>query len=233
MTLLQTTDLVAYYGDFQALFGVSLSVHEGEAIALIGSNGAGKTTTLKTITGLLSAPAATDVRFMGEPIGGLAPERIISVGIAMVPEGRRLFPSLSVEDNLRMGAYCNRKGSWTLTRVYQLFPILAERRRAPSTSLSGGQQQMAAIGRALMTNPKLLLCDEISLGLSPIVIRDLYAALREVRKEGTTIVIVEQDINRALKFADRVYCLQEGRITLEGRPSDLTRDQIKLAYFGI
>lgn len=232
MTLLQTTDLVAYYGDFQALFGISLSVDEGETIALIGSNGAGKTTTLKTITGLLPAPAA-DVRFMGVPIGGLAPERIIAMGIALVPEGRRLFPSLSVEDNLRMGAYCNNKGAWTLDRIFQLFPVLEERRRVASGSLSGGQQQMVAIGRALMANPKLLLCDEISLGLSPKIIRDLYVALYEIRNEGATIVIVEQDINRALKFADRVYCLQEGRITLEGRPAELTRDQIKLAYFGI
>lgn len=232
MTLLQTTDLVAYYGDFQALFGINLSVLEGETIALIGSNGAGKTTTLKTITGLLSARAA-DVRFMGMPIGGLAPERIISMGIALVPEGRRLFPSLNVEENLRMGAYCKNKGTWSLDRIFQLFPVLEERRRAASRTLSGGQQQMAAIGRALMANPKLLLCDEISLGLSPRIIRDLYSALHEIRKEGTTIVIVEQDINRALKFADRVYCLQEGRIKLEGRPTDLTRDQIKLAYFGI
>ena len=230
--LLETSDLVAHYGDFQALFGINFSVREGETIALIGSNGAGKTTTLKTITGLLPAPAA-NVRFMGTPIGGLAPERIISMGIALVPEGRRLFPSLNVEDNLKMGAYCKNKGTWSLGRVFQVFPILEERRRAASHSLSGGQQQMAAIGRALMANPKLLLRDEISLGLSPRIIHDLYAALREIRNEGTTIVIVEQDINRALKFADRVFCLQEGRIKLEGRPTDLTRDQIKLAYFGI
>jgi branched-chain amino acid transport system ATP-binding protein len=170
---------------------------------------------------------------MGEPIGGLAPERIIPKGIALVPEGRRLFPSLNVEENLRMGANCGRRGSWTLDRIFQLFPVLAERRNAPATSLSGGQQQMVAIGRALMANPVLLLCDEISLGLSPIVIRDLYVSLRAIREEGTTVIIVEQDINRALKFSDRVYCLQEGRITLEGRPDTLTRDQIKLAYFGI
>jgi branched-chain amino acid transport system ATP-binding protein len=170
---------------------------------------------------------------MGEPIGGLAPERIIPLGIALVPEGRRLFPSLSVEENLRMGANCGRRGSWTLDRVFQLFPVLAERRNAAATSLSGGQQQMVAIGRALMANPSLLLCDEISLGLSPIVIRDLYVSLRTIRQEGATIVVVEQDINRALKFADRVYCLQEGRVTLEGRPAALTRDEIKLAYFGV
>ena len=230
--LLETTELVAHYGDFQALFGVSLSVDAGETIALIGSNGAGKTTTLKAITGLLRAPAE-NVRFMGMPIGGLTPERIIAMGIALVPEGRRLLPSLSVEDNLRMGAYCNNKGAWNLERVFQLFPVLKERRGTSATSLSGGQQQMVAIARALMANPKLLLCDEISLGLSPRIIRDLYGALAEIRKEGTTIVVVEQDINRALDFADRVYCLQEGRITLEGRPADLTREEIKLAYFGM
>ncbi len=230
--LLQTSNLVASYGDFQALFGINLAVNKGETIALIGSNGAGKTTTLKTITGLIPA-RASDVLFLGEPIGGLAPERIIPMGIALVPEGRRLFPSLSVEENLRMGANCGRQGSWTLDRVFQLFPVLAERRNAAATSLSGGQQQMVAIGRALMANPSLLLCDEISLGLSPIVIRDLYVSLRAIREEGTTIVIVEQDINRALKFSDRVYCLQEGRITLEGRPDALTREEIKLAYFGI
>ena len=230
--LLQTSNLIANYGDFQALFGINLAVHKGETIALIGSNGAGKTTTLKAITGLIPAPA-NDVRFMGEPIGGLAPERIIPLGIALVPEGRRLFPSLSVEENLRMGANCGRRGSWTLDRVFQLFPVLAERRNAAATSLSGGQQQMVAIGRALMANPSLLLCDEISLGLSPIVIRDLYVSLRTIRQEGATIVVVEQDINRALKFADRVYCLQEGRVTLEGRPAALTRDEIKLAYYGV
>jgi branched-chain amino acid transport system ATP-binding protein len=230
--LLQTSNLVASYGDFQALFGINLAVHKGETIALIGSNGAGKTTTLKTITGLIPA-RANDVLFMGEPIGGLAPERIIPMGIALVPEGRRLFPSLSVEENLRMGANCGRQGLWTLDRVFQLFPVMAERRNASATSLSGGQQQMVAIGRALMANPSLLLCDEISLGLSPTVIRDLYVSLRTIREEGTTIIIVEQDINRALKFSDRVYCLQEGKITLEGRPDALTREEIKLAYFGI
>lgn len=232
MTLLETTDLVAYYGDFQALFGITLHVTDGETIALIGSNGAGKTTTLKTITGLLPA-RQLNVRFMGHAIGGAPPDRIISMGIAMVPEGRRLFPSLDVEENLKIGAYCKNKGAWSLERVLRLFPILEERRRAPSHSLSGGQQQMAAIGRALMANPKLLLCDEISLGLSPRIIKDLYAALQEIRNEGTAIIIVEQDINRALQFADRIYCLQEGRVTLEGRPAELTREQLKFAYFGI
>jgi len=230
--LLATIGLTAFYGDFQALFGVDLVVEEGETIAVIGANGAGKSTLLRTICGLLPA-AAERIRYRDGNIGSLSPADIVARGIALVPEGRRLFPSLSVEENLRMGQQCGRKGPWQLDRVYALFPILRERRRQPATSLSGGQQQMAAIGRALMTNPELLLCDEISLGLAPIVIRDVYAALPGIRAEGTTMVIVEQDINRALNVADRVYCLQEGRIKLEGRPADLTREQIKLAYFGV
>jgi branched-chain amino acid transport system ATP-binding protein len=232
MKLLETVDLTAHYGDFQALFGIDLHLHEGESIAIIGANGAGKSTLLRSITGLLRAPAES-VRFQGEPIGGLAPERVVRLGIAMVPEGRRLFPSLSVEENLLMGAQPGRTGPWSLARVYQLFPVLREKRRTASTALSGGEQQMVAIGRALMTNPRLLLCDEISLGLAPIVIRDIYAALPGIRSEGTTVLVVEQDINRALAVADRVYCFQEGKVTLEGKPRDLTRAQIKLAYFGI
>ena len=232
MSLLETAGLVAHYGDFQALFGIDLTVAEGDAIAIIGANGAGKTTLLRAVTGLLRAPVEA-VRFAGTAIGALPANRIIALGIAMVPEGRRLFASLSVEDNLRMGTQCGRKGPWDLARVYRLFPMLSERRRSPATALSGGQQQMVAIGRALMANPRLLLCDEISLGLAPVVIRDIYAALPGIRAEGATLVIVEQDINRALAVADRVYCLQEGRVTLEGRPGALTREQIKLAYFGI
>lgn len=233
MNLLQTNNLVAGYGDFQALFGVSLSLEEGETVAIIGSNGAGKTTLLRTVCGLLRPRDPGDIRFDGAPIGSLEPEQIVTLGIAMVPEGRRTFPSLNVEDNLRMGAYCGRSGPWTLKRVFELFPVLAERRSAPSPALSGGQQQMLAIGRALMANPRLLLCDELSLGLAPIIIRDIYAAMPGIHAEGTTILIVEQDINRALEASDRVYCMQKGRITLEGRPADLTREQIKLAYFGI
>jgi branched-chain amino acid transport system ATP-binding protein len=233
MNLLQTNNLMAAYGDFQALFGVNLSIAQGEIVAIIGSNGAGKTTLLRTICGLLHPPHAADVQFDGAAIGSFEPEKIVRLGIAMVPEGRRAFPSLNVEDNLRMGAYCGRSGPWTLERVYGLFPNLAERRFASSPTLSGGQQQMLAIGRALMANPRLLLCDEISLGLAPVVIRDIYAAMPGIRSEGTTILIVEQDIHRALQASDRVYCMQKGRVTLEGRPHALTREQIKLAYFGV
>ncbi|HUN95606.1 MAG TPA: ABC transporter ATP-binding protein [Bradyrhizobium sp.] len=233
MSLLRTHNLVATYGDFQALFGVSLSIDQGEVVAIIGSNGAGKTTLLRTICGLLHPARADDVQFHGSPIGAFEPEDVVKIGIAMVPEGRRAFPSLNVEENLRMGAYCGRGGPWTLDRVYGLFPNLAERRFARSPTLSGGQQQMLAIGRALMTNPRLLLCDELSLGLAPVVIRDIYAAMPGIRAEGTTILVVEQDIHRALQASDRVYCMQKGRVTLEGRPHELTREQIKRAYFGV
>ena len=232
MTLLSVSSLDAFYGDFQALFGISAAVAAGETVAIIGSNGAGKSTFLKTVTGLVGAEREA-IRFDGEAIGGLAVPDIMKRGIAMVPEGRKLFPSLSVEENLLIGAY-GRSGSgrWLCRTLYELFPILGERRHQPSTALSGGQQQMVAIGRALMSNPRLLLCDEISLGLAPVVIRDIYAALPAIKAEGTAIVVVEQDIVQALKVADRVYCFSEGRMTLSGTPRDLTREDIHAAYFG-
>ena len=232
MSLLQVAGLTAGYGDFQALFGVDLAVAPGQAVSIIGANGAGKTTLLRAIAGQLRARAGA-IRYDGAPIGGMAPERVVRLGIAMVPEGRRLFPSLTVEENLLIGAQCGRRGPWTLPRVYRLFPLLAERRHQGATTLSGGQQQMVAIGRALLANPRLLLCDEISLGLAPVVIRDIYAALPGIRAEGVSVLIVEQDINRALGEADWVYCLQEGRVTLAGAPFALTRAQIKHAYFGV
>ncbi|MFO1067715.1 MAG: ABC transporter ATP-binding protein [Geminicoccaceae bacterium] len=230
-TLLETRGLTAFYGDFQALFGIDVRLDEGETIAVIGANGAGKSTFLRTITGLLSAKPE-QVAFAGRPIGGMPANAIVGLGIAMVPEGRKLFPSLSVEENLLIGGYARRKGPWSLERIYAMFPVLRERRTNPGTALSGGQQQMVAIGRALMANPRLLLCDELSLGLAPIVIRDIYKALSAITGEGTTVLVVEQDINQALAVASRVYCFQEGRVTLEGRPRDLTREQIALAYFG-
>lgn len=231
MPLLETDELTAFYGDFQALFGITLSVAEGETVAIIGANGAGKSTFLKTVAGLLRSPPGS-IRFDGQTVSGLRAFDIVRRGIAMVPEGRRLFASLTVEENILVGAYA-RRGAWTLPRVYELFPGLAERRRLPAQTLSGGQQQMCAIARALMTGPRLLLCDEVSLGLAPIVIRDIYQRLPIIKAEGTSVIIVEQDIVQALAVADRAYCFQEGRMTLTGRPADLTRDAIHAAYFGL
>jgi branched-chain amino acid transport system ATP-binding protein len=172
------------------------------------------------------------VRFDDADISDLTASQAVRLGISLVPEGRRLFPSLSVEENLQIGGYSGRRGSWRLAEVYDLFPRLAERRRHMGTALSGGEQQMVAIGRALMSNPRLLLCDELSLGLAPIVIQDIYTALPRIRDAGTSLVIVEQDIAQAMRVADRVYCLQEGRITLTGRPAEFSREAIHAAYFG-
>jgi len=230
--LLSTEGLQAFYGDAQALFGIDFELQAGELLAIIGANGAGKSTFLKCLTGLVRVPREA-VRFKGEAIGGLAPGEIVRRGLAMVPEGRRLFPSLSVEENLLMGAASGRSGPWNLARLYEMFPILAQKRREPGTSLSGGQQQMVALGRALMSNPELLLCDELSLGLAPIVIREIYAAMPRITAEGMTVVIVEQDVVMAQQVSQRVYCLQEGRVSLTGRSSELTRAQISQAYFGL
>ncbi len=229
--LLLTQGLTAFYGDFQALYGIDLRIEKGETIAVIGANGAGKTTFLRALTGLLRAKPG-QVWLEGRDVGGVAPDRLIRMGIAMVPEGRRLFPSLSVQENLQLGGYARRPGPWSLARIHALFPILRERASQPATSLSGGQQQMVAIGRALMGNPRVLLCDEISLGLAPIVIRDIYHAMPAIQAEGTAILIVEQDIQQALAAASRVYCFQEGRVTLEGRAGKLSREAITRAYFG-
>jgi branched-chain amino acid transport system ATP-binding protein len=232
MPFLETRNLTAFYGDFQALYGIDTSLDKGETIAIIGANGAGKSTFLKAIAGLIHG-APDSVRLEGMPIGARRAADIVKLGIALVPEGRRLFPSLTVEENLLIGCYGRKiAGPWTLDRVYALFPILRERRSTATPALSGGQQQMAAIGRALMSNPRILLCDEISLGLAPIIIADIYAALPQIRAEGTSVVLVEQDIVQAMKVADRVYCFQEGRLSLTGRPRELTREQIHRAYFG-
>lgn len=232
MSLLAVHELIARYGDFQALFGVDVAVDEGECVALIGSNGAGKSTLLKSIAGLMKSQPGC-VIFDGAPIGATAAPDIARLGVALVPEGRRLFPSLTVEENLRMGAFSGRHGAWTLERIYDVFPILREKRSQPSHSLSGGQQQMAAIGRALMSNPRLLMCDEISLGLAPTVAKDVYVALRRVRAQGLATIIVEQDIELARTMSDRAYCFLHGRVALAGRSTDLTRAQISTAYFGV
>jgi branched-chain amino acid transport system ATP-binding protein len=232
MMLLRTQDLSAFYGDFQALFAVNVDVEQGETVAIIGANGAGKTTFLRAVAGALPT-AAHSVVFDGEPIGGKTPHEIVHLGIAMVPEGRRLFPSLSVEENLLLGTHSGRTGPWTLRRVYELFPRLRELRHLPAPSLSGGQQQMAAVGRALMSNPRLLLCDELSLGLAPVVIRDIYACLDAITAEGTTVVLVEQDINRALDASARFYCFQEGRLALTAPTKNFDRAALTAAYFGM
>jgi branched-chain amino acid transport system ATP-binding protein len=231
-TLLEVRSLNAHYGDFQALFEVSLTVGPAEVVAVIGANGAGKTTLLQSIAGLIRGRREA-ILFDGVPIGDLPAHAVVARGIALVPEGRRLFPSLTVEENLLIGGQLARSGPWDLQRVYQLFPVLSERRHQPSTSLSGGQQQMVAIGRALMSNPKLLLCDEISLGLAPIVVREIYAQLPAVVAEGLSLIIVEQDVVQALRAAHRVYCLQEGRVRLEGAAATLTREAIAAAYFSV
>ena len=230
--LLDVRALDAHYGDFQALFGVSMGLVAGEVAAVIGANGAGKSTLLKCIAGAMTSRADA-VIFEGEPIGDKPAYEVVARGIALVPEGRRLFPSLTVEENLLIGGQIGRRGRWNLDRVYDLFPVLAERRGLPSTSLSGGQQQMAALARALMSNPKLLLCDELSLGLAPVVIRDIYARLPAVVDEGVSLIIVEQDIVHALKVASQIICLQEGRVALAGEARTLTREKIAAAYFGV
>ena len=230
--VLQLSGLDAHYGDFQALYGLDLQVGEGEVVAIIGANGAGKTTLMRSISGLLKNNADA-VRYQGQPIGALRADQVAELGIALVPEGRQLFPSLSVEENLRIGGQVGRSGPWSLTKVYELFPILKERKDQASTSLSGGQQQMVAIGRALMANPDLILFDEISLGLAPVIIRQIYDALPGIVGEGMTAMIVEQDISKALSVSSRVYCLQEGRVSLEGPTKDVTHDQITAAYFGV
>jgi branched-chain amino acid transport system ATP-binding protein len=229
--LLEVRALDAYYGDFQALFSVSLAVAPGEVVAVIGANGAGKSTLLNSIAGVIGS-RRNAILLRDEPIGDLPAYAVVARGIALVPEGRRLFASLSLEENLLIGGQLGRSGPWNLARIYDLFPALAERRHLPSTALSGGQQQMAAIGRALMSNPSLLLCDELSLGLAPIVVRDLYARLPQIVSEGCSLIIVEQDVVQALNAAKQVYCLQEGRVALAGRSAALSREAISAAYFG-
>ncbi|MND26488.1 High-affinity branched-chain amino acid transport ATP-binding protein LivF [compost metagenome] len=230
--MLTIRKLRAGYGDFQALFDIDLDLAEGETLAIIGSNGAGKSTFLRSLAGLIrNDPGA--IRFKGEYIGSLPANRVLERGIALVPEGRKLFPSLSVEENLLIGAYSKRPGPWNLERIYALFPVLETLRRRPGTALSGGQQQMVAIGRALMSSPGLLLCDEISLGLAPTTIKDIYAALPSIKADGTAVILVEQDINQALSVADRFYCFQEGRVSLSGKPGEASKEQIKAAYFGL
>lgn len=230
--ILTVEDLEAWYDDAKVLHGISLSLKRGEVLSLIGANGAGKTTLLKCICGLLFRKTGV-IRFNGDPIHPLMANQIVAKGIALVPEGRRLFPSLSVEENLVLGGQTKRPGPWNLAAIFDLFPILREKRTMPSTSLSGGQQQMVAIGRGLMSNPDLILLDEVSLGLAPIVIKDIYALLPRIVGNGLSAILVEQDVTRALAFADQFLCMQEGHISLEGAPGAFSKDQISAAYFGM
>lgn len=201
--LISINNLDASYGDFQALFDVNMSISAGEIVSIIGANGAGKTTLMRTITGLLTCSPEM-ITNKGVAIGSLRPDKIAARGIAMVPEGRKLFPSLTIEENLIIGGQGGKKGHWDLQRVYQLFPVLKERRAVLPASLSGGQQQMVAIGRALMANPEVTLFDEISLGLAPIIIKSIYEVIPKVIREGMSAIIVEQDISKALNVSDRV-----------------------------
>lgn len=230
--ILKISALDAFYGDFQALYGVDMVVEHGEVLAIIGANGAGKTTLMRSISGLTQNKAEM-VSYKGAQIGALRPDQIAAKGIALVPEGRQLFPSLSVEENLLIGGQLGRAGTWNLDAIYDLFPILEERRAQSSTSLSGGQQQMVAIGRTLMANPDLILFDEISLGLAPIIIKDIYEALPNIIGSGISAIIVEQDITKSLSVSSRVYCLQEGRVSLTGVSATVSRDEISAAYFGV
>lgn len=224
--------LEAFYGDFQALFGIDFHIATGETVAIIGANGAGKSTFLKSLAGqITSRPDA--IQLEGQSVGALPAHQIVQRGIALVPEGRKLFRSLSVEENLRIGGFAKRPGRWNLTRVYELFPALYDKRHQPGTSLSGGQQQMVAIGRALMSNPRLLLCDEVSLGLSPLVVRDIYNALPAICSEGLSVVLVEQDIQAALRASQRFYCFMHGKASLTGDSGTVPMERISQAYFGV
>jgi len=232
--LLSTHGLVARYGDFQALYGIDFEIAAGEIVALIGANGAGKSTLLKSIMGLLRV-APDMVKLDGRPVGGTKPHRIVAEGVAIVPEGRRLFVGMSVIDNLRVAIdHAGRPATngWTLERLYGLFPMLKEKQAVPVQSLSGGQQQMVAIGRALLSQPRVLLCDEISLGLAPKVVKEIYQSLPSISEAGTAIVLVEQDIGLARATSNRLYCMLEGRVSLTGRSAEISREAIGEAYFG-
>lgn len=234
-TLLKVSNIDAFYGSFQALWDVSLTVKPGEIVAIIGANGSGKSTLLNTISGIMH-PARGSIEFEGKSITTLEPFQIVALGISQVPEGRRVFPNMTVLENIIIGSY-NRKArpqrEQNLKKVYELFPILEKRKNQLSKTLSGGEQQMLAIGRGLMSNPKLMLFDELSLGLAAIILNELYEALREIRARGITVILVEQNVRRSLKEADRAYIMEAGRIVLSGDVAELREEEkVKKAYFG-
>jgi branched-chain amino acid transport system ATP-binding protein len=232
VSLLEVRSVDAQYGLLKAVRGVSLSLDEGETHALIGANGAGKTTLLRVIAGA-HRPAAGSVVFDGVDVTGIPAHKRVSLGIALVPEGRRLFPGLTVDENLSIAGGGRRGGTWTVDRILEIFPMLQQRRTHRAATLSGGEQQATAIGRALMCNPRLILLDEVSLGLAPIAVAGVYESLRRLIGSGTTVVLVEQDLGRALAIASRVTCMLHGEVVLEGTSAELTRDQITAAYFGV
>ena len=235
MALLEVQDIQVYYGMIQALKGVSFSVNEGEVIALIGANGAGKTTTLHTVTGLLRAKSG-HIIYDGQDITKVPPHKIVTMGMAHVPEGRRVFAELSVYENLKLGAYTRKDKKEieeTLARVYKSFPRLEERKNQLAGTLSGGEQQMLAMGRALMSKPKIILMDEPSMGLSPILVEEIFHIIREISASGTTVLLVEQNAKKALAIADRAYVLETGNIVLSGDAKEMmNNDSIKKAYLG-
>ncbi len=230
--LLAVDGVSVFYDRFRALADIDVAVGGGEIVSIIGANGAGKSTLLKAILGQAGRVEGR-IRLAGEDIVGRTTAAIVALGVMLVPEGRRLFPSLTVEENLWLGWDVGRRGEFGFAELWQLFPQLAERKRQKAGSLSGGQQQMVALGRALLANPRLLLCDEISLGLAPIVIDELYALIPRIKERGVGIVVVEQDISRSLAIADRFYCLLEGRVVLAGRPGEVGRETVVQRYFGL
>ncbi len=232
---LKVDGLDVHYKDFQALWNVSLAVNAGKIVSVIGANGSGKSTLLNTVAGLLK-PTRGTVTFSGRQIDGVPAYKALALGISLVPEGRRMFARLTVYENLLMGSYLpssRAKREQSLDKLYELFPILKARGNQMANTLSGGEQQMLAIGRALMSKPSLLLCDEISLGLAPLVIKDIYKRLTQINREGLTVVLVEQDIRRSLKASDYSYVMLEGKVALQGEPSSLTEEEVKKAYFGV
>jgi branched-chain amino acid transport system ATP-binding protein len=234
-SILRVEQIDVHYGDFHALWDVSLDVEEAQVVSIIGANGAGKSTLLNTIAGV-KKPSHGTVQFRGSRINGVPPYQAVVEGISMVPEGRRVFPRLTVLENLEIGSYtpkARKRKNEALKKIYELFPVLEQRKDQLSITLSGGEQQMLAIGRALMSWPQLILFDEISLGLAPVVIKQIYQKVKQINAEGITALLVEQDIQRSLKAAHKVYIMQSGRIHLEGRPESLSQEEIRRAYFGL
>ena len=230
--ILEVRDLVVHHGQLRALSGISLHVLPGEVYAIIGANGAGKSTLLRTIAGL-HHPTSGSIVYDGKDVTGLRPEKRATAGIGMVPEGRRLFASLTLEENLKVGATYARKGPWTFDRVYEMFPWMKDRREQRTAQMSGGEQQSVAIGRALVANPRVLMLDELSLGLAPVIVQRIYGMLPQILESGVTVLLVEQDVSQALRVATHLQCLLEGHTTLEGRPADVTTEQVEAAYFGM